>query len=383
MTYSTYLLKENEKDARERLKAFWEGSSLGRPALYVVAKNPNYKETPWNGPDLFEQEKYMNPEWHSWHSNNLLNSRIYFAEAMPAVAIHCYGSTLMTLANLAGAKYKYHDEPFWMKPINDIWERPLPSFDKEHTFVKCMERCFVKVAQTIENKGFPYALGMVDGLTTLSILRGQEKLCFDIIENPEMVIKWSNALTDIYIKFYEHFYQFKKTLGYKDTSTFYHITTEGKFDSVECDFGVMLSNEMYEKYTLPNLRRMTEYLDYSIYHLDGIGQMRFLKLLKTLPKLRAIQWNPEDWTVHPSIWLKDLKEIRNNKFSLYMFCKDVALLGRKSIAEFVEEAVYLTKELGSDGLMIELPEFDNITEAENAIKEIENACKKSKYKKGV
>lgn len=357
-----YLLKKNENDARERLKAFWEGASLGRPALYIVAQNPNYEEIPWNGPNLIEKEKYMNPEWYTWHINNLLNRHIYLSEAMPEAAINCYGSTLMTLANLAGAKYEYYGEPFWMKPINDIWERPLPSFDKEHTFVKCMERCFVKVAQSIGNMGFPFTLGMVDGLTTLSILRGQEKLCFDLIENPEMVIKWSNALTDIYIEFYEHFYQFIKKLGYKDTSTFYHIMTEGKFDSVECDFGVLLSDGMYKKFALPNLRRITDYLDYSIYHLDGISQMRFLKLLKTLPKLKAIQWNPEIWGVHPATWLKDLKEIRDNKLSLYINCNNV------------EEAIYLNKELGPDGLMIELPEFYNITEAENAIKKIENVC---------
>ena len=41
----SFLLKNNEEDARKRLKAFWEGSCLGRPALYVTADNRNID--PW------------------------------------------------------------------------------------------------------------------------------------------------------------------------------------------------------------------------------------------------------------------------------------------------------------------------------------------------
>jgi hypothetical protein len=355
-----FLLKENEKDARERLKAFWEGSSLGRPTLYITAKNPNYEEIPWTGPELDRKDKDINPEWQAWYNNNLLDSCIYLAEAMPAAFIN-YGS-YTTISTLVGGEYEYYGDSAWIKQIDDIWRKPLPVFDKEHHFIKTMERCLIKVAQIIGNKGFLNPTDLLDGLTTLSSFRTQEKLCFDLIENPEMVINWCNALTDMHIKCYEHFYQFLNKLGYKDTCTWLKVMTEGRFEAVHCDFGVLLSPGMYEKFALPDLRRRTDYLDYSIYHLDGTCQMRFLKLLKTLPKLKAIQWSPEIKTVHPMTWIKDLKEIRNNKLSLYILCNNV------------EEAIYLTKELGPDGLMMVLPKFNSVVEAEIAIKKIENAC---------
>jgi hypothetical protein len=68
-----YLLKQNEEAARQRLHAFWAGSSLGRPALIVRAKNPDFVDKPWEHGSIDRKERDFLPEWHMWNTLNRLD----------------------------------------------------------------------------------------------------------------------------------------------------------------------------------------------------------------------------------------------------------------------------------------------------------------------
>ena len=356
-----FSLKSDEQEARERLRAFWYGSSLGRPALYVVADNPDFRASPWTGPEEECKENDLSPEWHAWRAENLLGGTIFLAEAMPGAIIR-WGTLLVTVAVLAGGDYEFHSNSAWIKPIPDLWDRPLPRFDPQGPVTQALERCIERVAQVVGNRGFVNPPIMLDGLTTLSGFRTPRQLCYDLLECPDHVRRWSEALTDIYIEAYEHFYRQVTRLGYGDTCTWLQVMAEGRFEAVQCDFGVMLSPAMYERFVMPDLRRVTEYMDYSLYHLDGTCQLRFLDLLRTLPKLNGIQWNPEPGAGSPVLWLDAFREIRKRGFSLYVAC------------DTVDEAVQLTRALGPDGLMLVLPRFKTVAEAEQAIRQIAQSC---------
>lgn len=353
-----FSVKEHEADARERLRAFWAGSSLGRPALHVTVNNPNF--TPeWEELSLTRKEMDYSPAWHAMCARNGLQDNLYLAEAMP-VAQPVYAPHLGLVAVLAGGDYSYHDSA-WIEPIPDIYQRSPPKFDPAHPLVHAMEQILITMAATVGGQGSLNPPAMLDGLTTLSMFRTADQLCIDLIECPEMVMQWNDALTDIYIAAYQHFYRYVKALGYGDTTSWLQVMAEGSMEGVQCDFSVMLSPGMYEKFVLPNLRRMTESLDYSLYHLDGTCQMRFLDLLRTLPRLTGIQWNPET-TESPLYWLDAFKEIRRRGFVLQVSCYDP------------EEAIALTQALGPDGLLLILPRFATRNAAEDIIQRIAAVC---------
>lgn len=50
--------------------------------------------------------------------------------------------------------------------------------------------------------------------------------------------------------------------------------------------------EMYRRIFLPQLVRQTEFLDYTVYHCDGIGSFAHVPLLCEIPRLQAIQILP-------------------------------------------------------------------------------------------
>ena len=138
--------------------------------------------------------------------------------------------------------------------------------------------------------------------------------------------------------------------------------TPGRCEGVQCDFAVHFSPEMYEEFVLPDLRRTTDYMDRSLYHLDGVCQLRFLDQLRACPKLNGIQWNPETTQLQPLKWLSAFRDMRRRDFSIM-------------IGASVDDAVEITKQLGPDGLFFCLPEFKTETEAYAAIERFEKVCK--------
>ena len=351
-----YSAKSNEREARERLRAFWARSSLGRPALSVPVANPAVREEKWPGPELTPKQRDLLPEWHAWQHGAWNQPEILLAETMPAHHV-AWGSFLTTLACFAGGDYEYHDSA-WIQEIPDLWQRPLPRFDPNSPLARTLDACYDAAKTAAAGRGFVTPPLMMDGLSTLAMFRSAERLCMDMVDRPDTVKAWSAALNTLYIDIYEHYYQ---RLGFRESLCFFGPMAEGRSEGVQCDFAVTLSPAMYEEFVLPDLRRVTDYFDFSLYHLDGTCQMRFIDLLRRCPKLTGIQWNPETTARNPLEWFDAFGEIRRRDFCLMIWAS-------------VDEAVAITRELGPDGLFLCLPRFETVAEAETAIRRIEAVC---------
>jgi hypothetical protein len=201
-----FTLKENEAEARERLRAFWAGESLGRPALYVIADREGYEGIPVATSESRSRVHDLDPDWHANQAEAKLASTLLLAEAMPGVLLD-WGSVLVTVAVLAGGEYDYESHSAWIKPLPDIWERPLPSFDPDSIQTGAIERSLRRMAAIVRDRGFVNPPIMLDGMTTLSGFRTPRQLCLDLMERPERVRAWSDALTSVYIDAYDHFYR--------------------------------------------------------------------------------------------------------------------------------------------------------------------------------
>jgi hypothetical protein len=123
----------------------------------------------------------------------------------------------------------------------------------------------------------------------------------------------------------------------------------------------MLSPQMFGEFVAPDLSRVTAYLDYSMYHLDGVAQMRFLDQIAELPGLNGVQWNPEPVEQFPDRHVGAMKAIREKGLSLYAFVS-------------VEDGLMLTRELGPDGLFFDVGEVQTPDEAERIIGEFTRAA---------
>ena len=72
----------------------------------------------------------------------------------------------------------------------------------------------------------------------------------------------------------------------------------------------MISAEAYDELILPFVEQQTEWVQRTIYHLDGPGAVRHLDSLLALDKLDGIQWVPGAGAPPPSEWISLLKRIQ-------------------------------------------------------------------------
>lgn len=357
-----YSLKENEKEARERIAAFWKNSSLGRPALYIVANNPSYKEEIIDFGKLSRKELDLTPEWHIGRIKSFLNSRIFLAEAMPAATI-MVGTDVTNSAVLIGGDYDYIYEEAIITPDENVLKNPIPSFSKEHFLVRELEKCYYAVEKEIKNKAFLNTPMTLDALTTISMILSPLKLCRMLIEDPNRIKKWTKDITEMYLEFYDYFYDILKKLGYGESSSWLQIMAEGKLEHIRCDFSVMISPAMFDEFAIPDLNTICEHMDYTMFNMDSVCMTRFIGSLRRIKRLNGINWNPEPKEASIGKWIETLRYIKDKNFCLQLQCSSV------------DEAVFATKELGPDGLMLVLPNFSSIEEAETAIKRIEDVSK--------
>jgi len=352
-------LKENEAEARERHRAFWHNNSLGRPALYVIAQNPTYWEAAWSKPEIDMKQRDLLPEWHVHQMQNFLNSQFFLAEAMPTASL-VVGTDITNTAVLLGGDYEYYHGEAIITENPELLNNVVTSFDREHFLVQALEECYYRLAGYVKDKAFVNTPMTLDALTTISMLLNPLKLCRELVLNPGKIKTWTRQITSMYLEFYDHFYALLQRMGYGESSAWMQVMAEGRFELLRCDFAVMISPAMFEEFALPDLRTISEHMEYSMYNLDSVCKVRFLDSLRKLGRLNGIYWNPEPKEADHRKWISTLRRIKELDFCLQVDCRTL------------DEAVFVSKELGPDGLLITLPAFRSREEAEAAIEKIQN-----------
>lgn len=128
-------------------------------------------------------------------------------------------------------------------------------------------------------------------LDVLSSFRGAQNLLIDLIEEPERVLHMLDKILTSWFKVYEELYNIIN--NFQDgTSAWMGIWCHRRWYPLQCDFSYMISPKMFERFVLPHLIEQCKWLDYSIYHLDGPGEIPHLDMLLDIPELTGIQWVP-------------------------------------------------------------------------------------------
>ena len=76
----------------------------------------------------------------------------------------------------------------------------------------------------------------------------------------------------------------------------FSLWSPGKTVKVQCDACAMFSPEMFRRFVVPALTEQCEWLDHSMYHLDGTQCIDKLDHLLAIESLDAIEWTPQSGT---------------------------------------------------------------------------------------
>jgi hypothetical protein len=103
----------------------------------------------------------------------------------------------------------------------------------------------------------------------------------------------------------------------------------------------MISPEMFVDFCWQDILETCNYVDYSLYHLDGPDAVRHLPEILKLEKLNCVQWIQGAGQPYPSEWLDLLKQIQNAGKSVQL----VYVPGHGDDADLTKEIDILCHEL--------------------------------------
>lgn len=182
---------------------------------------------------------------------------------------------------------EYDPENPWLKRVKDI-------------YAAAMERWQGQVLMSMTDLG--------GNLDTVATFVTTQRLLLELYDHPEEVERLVWEAHSCWHRFYAELNAILQPInpGYSDWSGIY---SEQPGYMLQCDFAYMIGPQMFEQFVLPELRASCQRLPHSFYHLDGIGQIRHLDLLLSIPELDGVQWVPGDGKPDCAHWPEVYRKI--------------------------------------------------------------------------
>jgi 5-methyltetrahydrofolate--homocysteine methyltransferase len=273
------------KDLNARFEAWWRRQNEGLPLMYVVAQNENAPKFP----------KAESPEALWTDADYLIRrmradiaQRSYLADAYPSFSADLGPGSL---ALYLGAKPRFAWDTVWYdKCIEDLAEHPKLAFDPENPWWKLHYELIKTAKQALGGVCLVDMPDIIENIDIYAAMRGTEEALYDLMDDPELVAQRIGEIDDAYFHYYD---AFRELIAEPDGSqgyTCFHIRGKGRVAKIQCDFSAMLSPGQFRQFVLPSLKKQTERLDHSLYHLDGKDAIRHVPAIMELSKLDALQW---------------------------------------------------------------------------------------------
>lgn len=283
--------KSDWNDAKEKWRAWWHRQHIYRCFLSVYA--------PREAPAPAEQPEESG-DWEVLWTD--VDRIIRLAERrFPRVA--CVGQNFpLTTASLGpgafgvyvGAKPVFEPTTIWYEPCFDDVKAANITFDRQGKWWQwTLETTRRLVERSANQTRFLVAMpDLIENADTLAALLGTESLLYYMMDAPDDVLRLQEQLLPLWYEAFDGIYDLIKTPDAAMAFMAFDIWAPGRLAKLQCDYSAMISPAMFEKFVVPWLVPQCDWLDYSIYHLDGPGAVCHLDLLMRIEGLDCLQWTP-------------------------------------------------------------------------------------------
>lgn len=216
------------------------------------------------------------------------------------------------LGAIAGCELEYGEDTSWAVHSVEDWSMYPPLvFDESNRWWKKIEE-ITKAA--VEDTRGDYLVGITDlhpGIDGLVSLRGPEEMCYDVVDCADQIKTRIGQL----FKMYKEVYMRLESIisphqeGSINWMGVWHPVK--RWYTVSCDFSCMVGQDIYNEFVIPGLLCELEFLEASIYHLDGPGALRHIDRILEQPGLNGVQWVYGAGQPSARYWMDLLKKIQN------------------------------------------------------------------------
>ncbi len=306
--------KEDWPAAAARLEAWWNREVIDRVCLQVTAPKVNYRPREIPRPKTL-LEKWTDPDYIIETNEETFRSTFWGGEAFPALHVNL-GPGIM--GAFFGCEPVLAEETAWQQPLIDDWDSfPGLSFDPANRWWQAVKTITRRAVERGKGRYFTAMTDLGGAVDVLSLLRGPERLCTDLVYHPERVKGLRRFLSEQWRGFYDELHRDIQT-GMTGSSSWLRVWSPGKMYPLQCDFSNLISPEMFREFCLPELEEQSKWLDHVIYHLDGPGELRHLDHILAVEGIDVIQWVPLPDKRRKIQWIPLFKQIQKAGKGLHL-----------------------------------------------------------------
>jgi len=282
--------KPDWHEAGENLTQWWK---RGGPALCVTAPRRQPAEDipkPAEPDDI--GVRWTNQKFRCSLAEHLMANTFLGGEAFPFFNTQIGPGSLGTFL---GAEPHFAPTTVWYEPcISDPDTFGPIRFDPDGN--KWWEAHLALIDEGLRRARGRYLVGMpdlIENLDTLAAMRGTQALLLDLVERPAWVHDRLAEINEAFFAAFDLIYKKIRDEQGGNAFGFLYLWGPGKTAKVQCDLSAMISPQMFDDFVVPHLSVQCDWLDYSMYHLDGSNAAQHLDSLLAIESLDAIEFTPE------------------------------------------------------------------------------------------
>ena len=279
------------------MKAWWDHEIIDRPcfAYHVYIKSKQ-------GPGLKAFIDYIDPWFLAQHWDDFkicldnfeedLKSIELGGEAIPRFFPN-YGSGIM--ASVFGVTPKFQSNTVWFQKDTSVNEIVSLLEEVELNQNNIWYDRLLRITEySVKRSKNQYSIALTDlggVLDILSSLIGPTNIILTMKRNPEIIDTCRSIILEKLLRVYD---DLQTIIEKKDggCNTWLPVWCPKRWYPIQCDFGSMLSPKYFKRFVLSDIITQAEYMDYSIFHLDGPLLLTHLDEILQQPSITGIQWAP-------------------------------------------------------------------------------------------
>ena len=323
----------------------WEHFQEGVTPHADIPEPPHYKDL---------DQRWFDPNWRAEYLDWYVAHSSLKADILPVANTQLGPGSL---AAILGGVFEGGEDTIWIHPdpnyTDDI------TFDPNHPnwlLHKELLRACKQKAQGHYYVGMP---DLMEGLDVLAAIKGTDKVLLDTVIQPEILERQMQQINDIYFRVFNELYDIIRE-GDEMAFCYFSSWAPGKMSKLQSDISTMISVDDYRRFVQPFIREQCQKIDYTLYHLDGVGAMHHLDALLEIDELNAIQWTP------------GVGEPQGGSPKWYDLYRKILAGGKSIMACWVtlDELRPLLDNIGGEGVHIEM-DFHHEDEVEQALTIVE------------